>query len=295
MKTILLAFVLLSSVVFASTKQVDVIYGEDNRKDIYEVKTELYLNLAKSAAGQIAKTSINAQGLNSTFSGQSLISQGICSKEKFSNQVASARCSGFLVGPDLLATAGHCVTSDSDCKNYAWVFDYAITSANQYKVTTPTTSVYNCKKIIKTVQDSSTMNDFAIVQLDRIVTDRQPLNFEKKDKPIVGTELVVIGCPTGLPLKISDGAKVRALNGSYFTANLDTYGGNSGSAVFNAKTGKVEGILVRGEADYIRDSSGCMVSNRCKDEGCRGEDVTYSNALADFVNVLLQKGNNGIR
>lgn len=288
MKTIMLAFVLLSSIVSASTKQVDVIYGEDNRKDVYETKSALYLTLAKSAAGQIDKSSIKIQGQTAELTGQTLVSQGICAKEKFSNQVASARCSGFLVGPDLLATAGHCVTSESDCKNYAWVFDYAITSSSQSKVSVPAKSVYACKKIIRTVQDSPTMNDFAVLQLDRVVTDRNPLTFKTKNKPTVGTELVVIGCPTGLPLKISDGAKVRSLKEAHFVANLDTYGGNSGSAVFNAKTGTVEGILVRGERDYVRDPSGCMVSNRCTDDGCSGEDVTYSDALAEFVNVLLQ-------
>ena len=56
-------------------------------------------------------------------------------------------------------------------------------------------------------------------------------------------------------------------------ANLDTYGGNSGSAVFNAKTGLVEGILVRGEQDYVQKGD-CRVSNVCPADGCRGEDVT---------------------
>lgn len=294
MKEILLVILLLCSMVAsATTKQVDVIYGKDNRKDIYETKSNLYLTLAKSAAGMIAKSSIKVEGQKADLTGQTLASQGICAKEKFAHQVASARCSGFLVGPDLLATAGHCITSDAECKNYAWVFDYAIASASQSKVTVPATSVYNCKKIIKTVQDSSSMNDFAVIQLDRVVTDREPLKFKKTDKPVIGTELVVIGCPTGLPLKVSDGAKVRTLKETYFTANLDTYGGNSGSAVFNAVTGEVEGILVRGETDYVRDPSGCMVSNVCADDGCRGEDVTYSNALADFINELSQRRNSG--
>ncbi|WP_420540401.1 S46 family peptidase (plasmid) [Paenibacillus polymyxa] len=34
---------------------------------------------------------------------------------------------------------------------------------------------------------------------------------------------------------------------AFFVANLDTYGGNSGSPVFNSDTHEVEGILVRGE------------------------------------------------
>ena len=88
--------------------------------------------------------------------------------------------------------------------------------------------------------------------------------------------MVVIGHPTGIPTKISDGAKVRMLATKYFVANLDTYGGNSGSAVLNAQSGEVEGILVRGENDYVpAEGRDCQVSNHCTNEGCRGEDVTY--------------------
>lgn len=65
-------------------------------------------------------------------------------------------------------------------------------------------------------------------------------------------------------------------------ANLDTYGGNSGSAVFNDRTGEVEGILVRGEVDYTYKGN-CMVSNVCTDSGCRGEDVTYISEVLQFL------------
>ncbi len=74
--------------------------------------------------------------------------------------------------------------------------------------------------------------------------------------------LVVIGRPSGLPTKVADGAQVRSVNDVFLVANLDTYGGNSGSAVFNAVTGVVEGILVRGDTDYVYNAQlGCRVSN----------------------------------
>ena len=68
----------------------------------------------------------------------------------------------------------------------------------------------------------------------------------------------------------------------YFVANLDTYGGNSGSAVFNAKTGVIEGILVRGENDYVYKGN-CRVSNVCASDGCRGEDVTKLSAITATI------------
>ena len=119
-------------------------------------------------------------------------------------------------------------------------------------------------------------DDWALIRLDRAVTDRRFLEYRKSGEPEVGANLVVIGHPTGLPTKIADGANIRELKGTYFTANLDTYGGNSGSAVFNADTGVVEGILVRGERDYLYDSvNACRVTNVVADDEGRGEDITY--------------------
>ena len=85
---------------------------------------------------------------------------------------------------------------------------------------------------------------------------------------------MVIGHPSGLPTKVAEGASVRSVDTAFFTANLDTYGGNSGSAVFNSLSGEVEGILVRGETDYVFDNErSCHSSYHCGDDECSGEDV----------------------
>jgi V8-like Glu-specific endopeptidase len=116
--------------------------------------------------------------------------------------------------------------------------------------------------------------DYAVVELNRDVEGATPMKFRKSGKITDGQELVVIGHPSGLPTKIADGAFVRNNSSkAFFSASLDTYGGNSGSAVFNVNTGEIEGILVRGENDYVRNGS-CTASNLCPMDGCRGEDVT---------------------
>ena len=66
---------------------------------------------------------------------------------------------------------------------------------------------------------------------------------------------------------------------NYFTGDLDTFGGNSGSPVFNKRTGVVEGILVRGQKGYAYDSEGScyrvhVVNKICEGENCKMEDVT---------------------
>jgi V8-like Glu-specific endopeptidase len=86
-----------------------------------------------------------------------------------------------------------------------------------------------------------------------------------------------------LPTKIDDGAQVRSNAPSgYFVATTDSYGGNSGSSVFNYDTGEVEGVLVRGEDDYVY-RNGCMVSNVCEESGCRGEDVTKISSVLPYL------------
>ena len=47
----------------------------------------------------------------------------LCKNEKFLNQPSGANCTGFLIAEDKLLTAGHCVSFDSDCEEFYWVFD----------------------------------------------------------------------------------------------------------------------------------------------------------------------------
>ena len=265
---------LTSSPLMANDK---VVYGDDNRVDVFESTNQLFVELAESTAAMISKGSIYATS-NDEYSirGSSLQARGMCSTERFAKQITAANCSGFLVGEDLLVTAGHCITGQSACNSYQWVFDFKVDYTDQFQVNVPSTSVYSCKRIISRTLDSSNGDDYALIQLDRKVTDRNVLSIRKSGAPSVGDNIVVIGHPTGLPTKIADGATIRTLEGKYFTANLDTYGGNSGSAVFNADTGVVEGILVRGATDYVYDSSrGCRVTNVIANDAGRGEDVTF--------------------
>lgn len=272
-------------VLSAFAGQEKLIYGDDNRVDVYESTNPLFQKLAISTAAQISKNSLVSTGTDVLVRANDLRARGICASERFSEQPAAARCSGFLVGPKQLVTAGHCITNMDDCMNNSWVFDYKMSNAGSLSISVPASSVYSCSRIISRALDGGLGNDYALIELDRAVTDREILKVRTSGKPAIGDEMVVIGHPTGLPTKIADGAHVRSLKGPYFVANLDTYGGNSGSAVFSVKSGLVEGILVRGDNDYVRDANqGCQVSNLCPENGCRGEDVTYITNVKELVN-----------
>lgn len=283
-KILILLSLTLSTALMASNTQIKVIYGDDDRVDVIDSDNAMYVELAMSTAAMIPSNSLRTSTNGEiTIAGSSLEDRGMCASERFSEQTTAANCSGFLVGEDLLVTAGHCIKSSSDCANYQWVFDYRIENQGDSSVTVAETSVYSCNKIISRELTRSDMNDYALIQLDRKVTDRRVLDYRKKGKISKGEKLVVIGHPSGLPTKIADGSTVRSLKGKYFVADLDTYGGNSGSAVFNAKTGVVEGILVRGETDYVYDSrQGCRVSNVVSQNSGRGEDVTFIQNIAEL-------------
>ncbi len=260
-----------------------VVYGKDNRQDVYETKNALFKKLASSTAAMIPNTALEMNGDIVTVKGGTLEGDGICSDAKFAKQQTAAMCSGFLVGKDLLLTAGHCIQSMADCESNSWVFNYSNDKEEKKVFEISKKYIYTCTQIISRELDESTDNDFALVKLDR-ESDRAPLSFRKTGKLADNAKLVVIGHPSGLPTKISDGANVRSNNNQYFfQSNLDTFGGNSGSAVFDSSTGMVEGILVRGERDYVLDKvSNCYRPKVCKMNECRGEDVTRITNISEL-------------
>lgn len=243
---------------FAKNK---VVYGEDNRIETYQA-SKMEQKLAHSTAGMINTIKTIKVGNKVMLPPYTIEKDmGLCKDERFAKQPSSVVCSGFLVGPDLLVTAGHCIQTQKDCNEVSWVFDYKETkSTKRTDILVPAKNVYKCKKVIEAKLESTTSAkiDYALVRLDRVVKGRTPLKFRTTGKVKMNQDIVVIGHPSGLPQKVAGGAQVL-LNtaANYFQTNLDTFGGNSGSAVFNADNGSVEGILVRGAKDYDQDPTGC--------------------------------------
>lgn len=267
------------------TKEVSskVIYGSDGRLDLYQVSDERLTKMADSTVALFEAKDIKDNGLSAILIGKNFGSTyNLCSTEKFREQNSAAFCSGSLVADDIIITAGHCIETQSDCNNTRFVFGFAMQADSVLPTQVSSNEVYKCGSIIKQVLTGNGA-DYAVIKLDRKVLNHKPLPIRRSGEISIGENLVVIGHPAGLPTKITTGGKVRSIaSNTHIVANVDTYGGNSGSAVFNLQTGVIEGILVRGENDFIRQGS-CNVSNICTDGGCRGEDITRISLLASYI------------
>ena len=293
----MMAFCTGTSCLLNAQEQERVIYGEDNRLEIHEVKDQKIVELASATAAMVLKDRLSqspkeSQVVYEMGAVPSLRDFGACEEERFSKQPTLGGCSGFLVGPRTIVTAGHCIQDQNDCNRNYFVFDYALNSKDQSETSFsfPKNSVYSCKKVLVQKLGPAQGDDYSVVELDRPVEGRMPLQLRKEGSIETGESIFVIGHPTGLPSKYADGAKVRKRNEEiFFQANLDTYGGNSGSAVFNSQTKLVEGILVAGETDYayrLDLEKRCLVSNRCSDNDCRGEDVVKINSIPNLRELI---------
>jgi hypothetical protein len=275
---------ILSSLAFTSRKPF-VIYGEDNRLDLYQISDSAILQLADSTVGMVRNSSMKETGPDQieVHAKPFGVEFDLCKDETFYSQPSPSMCSGFLVGEDLVATAGHCIVGNEDCAKHSFVFGLNMKDAQNPVTTVSSSEVYKCKKIIKREQTED--QDYALIQLDRPVVGHRFLKLSES-APVMHDPIFVVGHPSGLPTKVGGGAHVRSTTDAYFVSNLDTYGGNSGSAVFNAVTLEVVGILVRGDQDFGWNSTkGCTESVFCPDEGCRGEDSTH----ISYIRAALSK------
>jgi hypothetical protein len=260
------------------------IYGVDNRLDLYQVRVAKVKDAARGVVGLVKAQDLQRQSDGSYALATELYRDAyrLCSSEPFAAQPIACFCSGFLVAQDVVATAGHCVKSKADLATIRFVFDFRMVDAERARTRFGADDVYAGKTLIGR-QLASDGTDWALVRLDRPVVGRTPVKVRATGKVTNAQSLFVIGHPCGLPQKYAPGAKVRDnAPAPFFVANLDTYGGNSGSPVFNADTVVVEGILVRGENDFVPNGS-CYVSLVCPTTGCRGEDVTRSTIFASKI------------
>lgn len=265
------------------------IYGEDDRRELQDPSiAPSWQSKARSTGLVLYKTSLNisAEGQSYSLKTDTLGSKNnLCSSEPFAAQPAVGHCSAFLVGPDVMVTAGHCVDTEALCADVAVVFDYFLDGEGRAPVALGEDQLYFCKEVLYSDRNSAPLPDFSIFTLDRPVQDRPALAIDENAELASATSLTVIGHPLGLPTKVVETPMaIRAVDGEFsVVAALDTYRGNSGSPVFASDSGALLGVLIRGERDFEITPEGCYVSKRCGMFECRGEDVLRMSVISPYL------------
>ncbi len=281
---------LFLSILFHSSFATDkASFGSDDRKDVYQTDQKIKKYSTGVANWQSPVFyEINEQGLQLDFPvlGEEW---GLCEKEKFRDQpTAMISCTGFLVAPDLLMTAGHCMVNigeakdevTAQCSDFNWLFDFKYNRNGRENLLDNQNpqSVVGCKKVIYAIhEESGQRRDFALIKLNRKLPNRYI--FPLSDKVVKkGDRVALLGHPSGLPMKFSGPARVLRTrkDAQFYEANLDSFGGNSGSPVFDIN-GYLKGVLVRGPADFVKDKKqNCDRWNSCGITGknCKADDPT---------------------
>jgi hypothetical protein len=270
------------------------IYGDDDRLEINDPENDPLV----VEAGQSVALVIDWKYLQPEVDGFRVASnpygkqENLCPGERFADQPESeGRCTAFLVAPSRVVTAGHCITVER-CAETALVFGFAYRDPTDDVTWVLPDDVYGCQAVLArelspTASDVPSV-DYAILELDRPVPDRQPLTLRRESKLRDRVLVTLIDHPMGLPMKTSTGAVFDNSDPVTFNAQTDGFRGSSGSPVLDPATGLVEGVLIGVSPDWeLREGTDCLVSHRCptpNDEDCQGQlsmrSLLVSEALA---------------
>lgn len=279
--SLLCLFSLLSFSLFAD--EPSIIYGDDGRSDVTHSNHSLVHTYQHSIAAKVKKTRLQKTGERYLLPSKKLKDRRpFCASVRYLEQKSFSTCTGFLVAEDLLLSAGHCMKGTHACENYYWIFDY-VEGVDDLGPE----QVYECAKVEALVNRGSHPTDYSLIRLKRKTVNRTSLPLRRKSLVAYETPLAVLGHPMGLPMKFTEGGRIRAIDKFHFMASVDTFVGNSGSPVFDSERGDVVGVLARGGEDYLFDvANRCFKENICKENSCRGEDVTHIRSIMELDTLL---------
>ena len=255
-----------------------LLFGHDNRSEVInfcnpELRDQL-LMISKSVAGVVKTEKLNYQPGPNRYNlmnhaptlKQRFLRKGLrlIDKTPFLLQPSIMSGTAFLVGKDLVLTAGH-VIEDRDVRNdsiglsfiFGFKYDkYHNIDSNSFL----NFNIYEGKQILYKVNDES--GDWAIIKLNREVSEYQeiaPIHFDFEYSN--GYNISGIGHPMGLPMKYTNDAIITRIGKNFIDTSLDTFWGNSGSPILAIKEGKfgVIGIMSSTSGRYVPASDHCKL------------------------------------
>lgn len=188
--------------------------------------------------------------------------ENLCDDDPYVKEVKYGFCSGCLIGPDVILTARHCIDRSLKCNSAMVVFDFKDNDVTKE-------NVFECTENIPLQNNYDA--DIAIFKIDRSRSSLQNLSIRRSSKLQEGEELLMIGSPLGMYQSLSLGKVSGFANNpsaignpgnsdpiKVVKADLPSFHSNSGSCVFNKKTGELEGVLTTGAKELEYDiNSGC--------------------------------------
>lgn len=301
----------------APSDEESYIFGEDNRVERHQLDTsDPRYELARSSVALFSEDLIQMPDGGWLVEGGTLgRNYNLCEGERFAEQPAGDRCSGTLVGADLVLTAGHCLANqeglsessavvESACARMKIAFDYAYDVEEADPSRLADEDVFQCEKVLALEYDRTTPSlvpiksgpwlDYAIIKLDRPAGGREPVTLQDGAGVEKGRTVTLLGHPSGLPLKIVDGSVARAAECRNFGFDTDTLTGNSGGGVFDPLTGHAVGVF-RGPRAY---GYSYDVERKCSITGVCGLNVDCSHypfALATEIPLILSRLSDEVR
>lgn len=255
------------------------IFGEDDRSSTTINSSKLSAMEAK--ASNAVAVMIKKERLADFMSVEE--KSNLCPEQRFAKQNSIGECSAFLVAPDLMMTAGHCLfiedyNHNNICDKVTFAFDYEDGVSN-------ITDTVECESVVDVLYDPEEGGDYAILKLKKTVEHRPYLKL--KTSSTIGSEVFSIGTPLGMPKKIARNGFVKTSRSRELEYDLDLFGGNSGSPIIEKSSGKVIGVHVYGGAFALNKDKDrtCQVYDRSCPEGyyCQLSGAFPISAMRQYV------------
>jgi len=293
--------------------QHEVVYGQDGRTDPF-LHADADLRIASNSVALLARlnqvqtdehsgqVTLQTQTLDAVI--QRNYGRALCPGEAFANEPTTGFCTGFLVSPTRMFTAGHCLDLDRNrsvtqqeinqfCQDTIVVFGHERVRVNgqTQAAAIDHDDTFLCRRVVSHALQSDGL-DYAVFDLDRD-TGRPGLPIDPNARANLnnGRGVAVIGHPDGLPKKIDSGGTVRDArrNDHHFVLTSDTFHTNSGSPIIDTGTERVIGVLVRGDDDYAwgqtPQGARCVEVDVHTQNAGRGEDATHIAALGRWADT----------
>lgn len=236
-------------------------YGNDDRQQILAANDPRVVQWGRSVAILVNRHILTSAGPGLVAASVQTLGErhDLCSGERFADEPVLGFCSSYLIGPDLVATAGHCFKSTL-CEETAFVFDFYQGGASEDVSAIPRSNVYQCAELVARQYDS--VHDYALVRLDRPVTGRTPFRLQS-ESPAVGARVALLGFPSGILGKVDLAGKVVRVEGNRIRTSVDSFPGHSGGVMVDMGTGRAFGVHIEGSTPSYVGTGSCTRAAGC--------------------------------